>query len=116
MWEPQMRLRVSLFGPLLSSGCEVLISGDEIHKAQLFDAELALVDNATSKRRHEFVETRLLAHEALQRIGRDGPILRGWAGEPLCLGHCRLFISLLIFMCCCGGIFRKLSSFGGRCG
>ena len=95
MWESQMRLRVSLFGPLLSSGCEVLISGDEIHKAQLFDAELALVDNATAKRRHEFVETRLLSHEALPRIGRDGPILRGRAGEPLwpsgivgSLSHC----------------------------
>lgn len=84
-----------LFGPLLASGCEVLISGEGTRRVRLFDGERALVGNATAKRRREFTETRLLAHEALRRIGHDGPILKGSDGEPLwpsgivgSLSHC----------------------------
>lgn len=72
-----MMRRARLFGPLLASGCEVLISGKGTRRVRLFDGERALVGNATAKRRREFTETRLLAHEALRRIGHDGPILKG---------------------------------------
>ena len=82
-----MMRRARLFGPLLASGCEVLISGKGTRRVRLFDGERALVGNAT--------ETRLLAHEALRRIGHDGPILKGSDGEPLwpsgivgSLSHC----------------------------
>ncbi|WP_154035523.1 4'-phosphopantetheinyl transferase family protein, partial [Bifidobacterium breve] len=76
---------------------EVLISGgrEGTRRVRLFDGERALVGNATAKRRREFTETRLLAHEALRRIGHDGPILKGSDGEPLwpsgivgSLSHC----------------------------
>lgn len=90
-----MMRRARLFGPLLASGCEVLISGEGTRRVRLFDGERALVGNATAKRRREFTETRLLAHEALRRIGHDGPILKGSDGEPLwpsgivgSLSHC----------------------------
>ncbi len=90
-----MMRRARLFGPLLASGCEVLISGKGTRRVRLFDGERALVGNATAKRRREFTETRLLAHEALRRIGHDGPILKGSDGEPLwpsgivgSLSHC----------------------------
>ena len=72
-----MMRRARLFGPLLASGCEVLISGKGTRRVRLFDGERALVGNATAKRRREFTETRLLAHEALRRIGHAGPILKG---------------------------------------
>ena len=75
-----MMRRARLFGPLLASGCEVLISGEGTRRVRLFDGERALVGNATAKRRREFTETRLLAHEALRRIGHDGPILKGSDG------------------------------------
>lgn len=90
-----MMRRARLFGLLLASGCEVLISGEGTRRVRLFDGERALVGNATAKRRREFTETRLLAHEALRRIGHDGPILKGSDGEPLwpsgivgSLSHC----------------------------
>ena len=90
-----MMRRARLFGPLLASGCEVLISGEGTRRVRLFDGERALVGNATAKRRREFTETHLLAHEALRRIGHDGPILKGSDGEPLwpsgivgSLSHC----------------------------
>ena len=90
-----MMRRARLFGPLLASGCEVLISGKGTRRVRLFDGERALVGNATAKRRREFTETRLLAHEALRRIGYDGPILKGSDGELLwpsgivgSLSHC----------------------------
>lgn len=90
-----MMRRTHLFGPLLASGCEVSVSGEGTRHVRLFDSERALVGNATAKRSKEFTETRLLAHEALRRIGRDGPILRGRDGEPLwpsgivgSLSHC----------------------------
>lgn len=75
-----MMRRARLFGPLLASGCEVLISGKGTRRVRLFDGERALVGNATAKRRREFTETRLLAHEALRRIGHDGPHTQrfGW--------------------------------------
>lgn len=42
-----MMRRARLFGPLLASGCEVLISGKGTRRVRLFDGERALVGNAT---------------------------------------------------------------------
>ena len=80
-----MMRRARLFGPLLASGCEVLISGEGTRRVRLFDGERALVGNAKAKRRREFTETRLLAHEALRRIGHDGLWPSGIVGS---LTHC----------------------------
>lgn len=44
-----MMRRARLFGPLLASGCEVLISGEGTRRVRLFDGERALVGNATAK-------------------------------------------------------------------
>ena len=68
-----MMRRARLFGPLLASGCEVLISGKGTRRVRLFDGERALVGNATAKRRREFTETRLLAHEPYDVSAMTGP-------------------------------------------
>jgi len=52
--------------------------------SQLFSAELALIENATTARKREFATGRVCARRALAALGQPAqPILRGSGGAPI---------------------------------
>ncbi|WEV47404.1 4'-phosphopantetheinyl transferase superfamily protein [Bifidobacterium sp. ESL0690] len=84
-----------LFAPLLKQGCTIVTSEEIDGLDHIRDEERTSLRHATPKRRTEFLTGRECAHLALQRLHRDGPVLRGHDGAPIwpegivgSLSHC----------------------------